>query len=116
MLYLRQGVTLTGLGCEAFETAVMGIVQVHDLIGSTMGEGMLEQWQPGDYLTHLAVNLSNRYFTPIRDCPCLQPIPLGDTVDPRGIMKQLAGPDLVHTQENKVNYYRHIADATGIKG
>jgi hypothetical protein len=53
-----------------------------------------------------AIVVSNRYFTEKRLCPCTEPVPFMRTVDPKGILQKMTGDRLIHTKDNRVEYYQ----------
>lgn len=49
--------------------------------------------------------MSNRYFTPRNEATVSEIMALGTKIDPQGFLARAAGPNYVHTEENKVHYY-----------
>ena len=109
---------ITGLGSEYFNKVIDGIIGIHELLNRQFKENDMELWQPSVHEDMPAINVNNRYFTPKRDCPCVQPVPFLPMVDPKGVLSSLANnsSDFIHTNENQVHYFEHVADSTGIKG
>jgi len=109
-IYMRQSVTLTGLGIQSFQAAVDGIIAIHSIFSRQFPHGTLEPWQPSWFLDHHTITASNRYFSEKRLCPCLIPIPFPMNVDPKGILNTMMGEKLIHAEENEVKYYEALVD------
>lgn len=66
---------------------------------------MLEKWKPPSFGAHTAFDTSNRYFSSRRLNGSATPVAFPEMVDPDGILAGLAGDDLIHCEENQVDYY-----------
>jgi hypothetical protein len=79
----------------------------------TLKERSLERWQPTLYGGHLALDMSNRYFSSRRLNGSATPTPFQETVDPEGILADMARDDLVHCDENNVMYCKLVSGGDG---
>ncbi|PBK63511.1 hypothetical protein ARMSODRAFT_1057936 [Armillaria solidipes] len=95
---LPPAVTLTGLGSTRFE----GLVEALKEIGQ---KGEREFRQGYD-----AIELSNRYFRPRGKDYRGEDLTLSPDVDPNGILKRVAGDNMVHTEDNEVSYFRGMIE------
>src|SRR5882757_5424354 len=78
---------------------------IHAMFDRALKDGAIEGWQPDTFEAYQAFNTSNRYFSSRRFNGSATPIAFPNMVDPDGILASLAGNDLVHCEENQVNYY-----------
>lgn len=76
----------------------------------TLKERLLERWQPTLYGGHLALDMSNRYFSSRRLNGSATPIPFEEMVDPEGILADMARDNLVHCDENDVMYCKLVSE------
>lgn len=91
--YLRQRVSITGMGNTSFDDATANLILIE------------EDPAFSDFKGYKALDTSNRYFTARDDRSENDSIPLGMDVDPHRFLLQAAGGAYVHTGDNKV-YYR----------
>ncbi|KDR79834.1 hypothetical protein GALMADRAFT_62586, partial [Galerina marginata CBS 339.88] len=106
MKYVRQSVTLTGLGSPAFDAVSVNVAEVHTLFGRIVGADRLQECSI--YTTFeggAAVEMSNRYFTPSKEAESGAARILSEEIDPLGILTQAAGTEYIHTEDNEVCYY-----------
>lgn len=115
--FLRQTVTLSGLGTPTFDSALRAANEIYGRFDRQFSEGVLEVWasSPVDDNECPCLSLSNRYFTPANEAHGLQAIPFHKGVDPRGILQNMAKGDgkHVHTEDNQVQYFSTKRDAEG---
>ncbi len=108
--FMTQTITLTGLGSIRFK----GSVEVLKEIGRTgereFREGQLQGWEPSQVQGYDAIELANRYFRPRGKDYRGEEHALSDEVDPKGILRRNAGSHLIHTEDNKVLYFRGIME------
>ncbi|RDB31017.1 hypothetical protein Hypma_000107 [Hypsizygus marmoreus] len=110
--YLRQSVTVSGLETPTFAAALASTVEIFGYFDRQFCEGKLQSWSASDDLGDRRdlLEASNRYMTPRRDAKDGESIPFGEQVDPKNILKSMAGDDHVHTEDNEVLYFlRHTA-------
>ena len=62
---------------------------------------------------YLAIETSNRYFTPRRQGTLgVKEISFSTDVDPHGFLANAAGNGLFHSEDNEVQYYEKISNET----
>jgi hypothetical protein len=112
--YLRQSISLGGMGTPLFEASIENMIQ---------GYGILARNVPSTHLVPHGIietidgtsslNFVNRYFTPKRDAPSARAVPFTREIDPHGILTATGGETYIHTEENVVNYYKRTTDTDG---
>lgn len=65
----------------------------------------MQSWQPSAHGRFIAIDVGNRYFTRRQDASNEESINFDPAVDPKGVLQRLMGDDLVHLEENRVEYY-----------
>ena len=103
--YLRQRVSITGMGNETFDKAAVNLAKIQAIFKRTIGNQLGEDPLYSDFKGYRALDASNRYFTPRDDRSENDSAPLGIDVDPHNFLQQAAGSAYVHTADNKVCYY-----------
>jgi hypothetical protein len=98
-------VSLTGLGSRTFDEAVQTARDIYDQFDREFTPGTLESWSTSSYSGMLALEMSNRYFTPKKDAPTMEHIPFPKEVDPSGILEGMTKSEYVHGEENQVHYF-----------
>ncbi|KAF8873003.1 hypothetical protein BD779DRAFT_1452340, partial [Infundibulicybe gibba] len=112
--YLRQGITITGLGSPTFEYAINAAVDISRMFDRQFPEGKMEPWTaPTTDEGQSCIELSNRYFTPKRDAPRMIHIPFPESVDPHGILERMTKGEYIHGEENVVEYYTCSREGSG---
>jgi hypothetical protein len=104
-IHLRQAVSLTGLGTEKFERSIDAIIHIHTLFSRTFKDGLLDPWLLSAFKDHNAIDISNRYFTSRRQSPNAVQLPFHNLVDPDRILEGMVDGDIVHSEENDVQYF-----------
>ncbi|KAG6381588.1 hypothetical protein JVT61DRAFT_184 [Boletus reticuloceps] len=61
--YLRQAVTLTGLGTSIFETAIETVRGAHTHLARNYPAGRVTPWKPERFKGQDVLEISNRYLT-----------------------------------------------------
>ncbi|KAK0459886.1 hypothetical protein IW261DRAFT_1578257 [Armillaria novae-zelandiae] len=90
---LSQSITVTGLGCALFNDAITTLQEMKLTAEREFKHGMLDKWTPSTYqgfpegVQHEAVPFSN-------------------DIDPVGILQCLGKTDMVHTEDNVVQYFK----------
>jgi hypothetical protein len=117
--FLRQGITLVGLGTPTFTKALEAIDHIHSQFDRHLQEGTLETQTAtirGDGVSD-EFSIWNRYLTPSREAKGTQAIPFLPGVDPTGILRDMAQENCnytyVHTEGNQVHYFAALRDAQG---
>ncbi|SJL13219.1 uncharacterized protein ARMOST_16658 [Armillaria ostoyae] len=95
--FMSQAVTLTGLGSTQFEGSVEALKEI-----GRKGEREFRQG-------YNAIELLNRYFHP-RGKDYREDLTLSPDVDPNGILRRVAGDNMVHTEDNEVSYFRGMIE------
>lgn len=103
--YLRQRVSITGMGNESFNQAAVNLAKIQAIFKRTIGNELGEDPLYSDFKNYRALDASNRFFTPRDDRSENDHTPLGIEVDPHGFLQQAAGSAYIHTTDNKVYYY-----------
>lgn len=109
--YIKQSVTLTGLGSDVFDEMVSGIYDVAEFMGRQVLDGELKDWVPAHVDAHVAVQAGNRYFQ-WKDSPNAgKAVEFQPFVDPRGVLARMGGENFIHTEDNTVSYTDcHVVD------
>jgi hypothetical protein len=113
--YLRQGIKLTGLGASTFNASMQGILNVFTLFSNHVPRDALKSCENicNTFGQHMSIDLSNCYFSSIRNVPLERSVPFGRHVDPYGILARLQTPNYVHSELNEVRYYERISKSSG---
>ncbi|TFK59912.1 hypothetical protein BDN72DRAFT_780099, partial [Pluteus cervinus] len=111
-VYLQQSVTLTGLGTPMFEKSVQALAEIATVFNRQFPEGQMIPWHssPSCLADGQSIVFSNRYFTRRKDGPLMKPVPFDQDVDPRGFLSRATNSQIIHTEENKVKYFRREKD------
>ena len=114
--YLRQGISLTGLGTPTFANALDAAQEIYKQFDRQFEEGILDHWacsSANDMFP--SIDVSNRYLTPAREAGGIEETPFLKGVDPKGILQNMANGDgtvsYVHTEDNQVQYFSMQRDA-----
>jgi hypothetical protein len=102
---MRQSITLTGCGSDIFDDCVEGIQAIHGILKRSHEQSTVDDWGPGRYQEHIAIDMGNRFFTDRHDRGQNETIDFPTSVDPNGVLTQSMGGDFVHLEENEVKYY-----------
>lgn len=112
---MRQSVMLTGLSSPIFHEAIASVYEIQDLFRQTVVKGTMEEWAPSLFQNHVSIDVGNRYFTPRKYALQDQQIEFGASVDPHNILSEAMGDQLVHVEENHVEYYEARKENGGTK-
>ena len=97
---------MTGLGTDQFANAIEGIANIAAFMGENLERGDIESWKADRFRTWHAMELGNRYFVLQNSKGDMTTTPFEEGVDPEGKLAQMAGDKWVHTEDNKVQYFR----------
>lgn len=115
--YLRQNISLTGLGSSTFTRALDAAQMIYKHFDRQFPEGLLDSWSPTTHATNPSLNsldISNRYLTPLRDVSSsAESVPFHKGVDPRNILTDMAKNNHIHTEDNYVEYFSTHRDSDG---
>jgi hypothetical protein len=104
--YLRQSISLTGLGASYFESCVDGMSDVLNMFSHCIAVQKLASCSLIDsFDKYSCIDLSNCYFTARKEVTADQHVLLSSDVDPKGFLAEAAGNLYVHTTKNVVNYF-----------
>ena len=108
--FLRQAITLSGLGSVSFAKAIQSIHDIHGVFSRTFRDGSLEEWLPNQFEGYGAIDAANRFFTPRSQAKTEEISPFSNVVDPDGILTNAMNIDnkFTHTFDNEVDYYERI--------
>ena len=112
--YLRQSVTLTGLGTANFDSAIKSLIDIYAFFSRFVP---MEKLQPNtimdQYGEHPSIESYNRYFSLRKDLPHAKAVPFGNDIDPKGILTHAAGTTYIHADINVVRYYERVESPNG---
>ncbi|KZT22249.1 hypothetical protein NEOLEDRAFT_1181126 [Neolentinus lepideus HHB14362 ss-1] len=109
--FLHQSVQLTGYSNPEFQKNIDGLHLIERHIGRSFKEGVLIKWEPIDGDVHPTLSITNKFYTSTRFAERKNTIPFDKVVDPRGILTKLQDEKFIHTEDNKVTYYKvRVAD------
>lgn len=116
---MRQSVMLTGLSSPLFDEAIAPIYQIQDMFRRRAvingSSGIMEEWGPSLFQGHVSIDVGNRYFTPRKFALQDQQIAFNTNIDPHNILSNAMGDQLVHVEENCVEYYEARKESQGTK-
>ncbi|KAK0484114.1 hypothetical protein EDD18DRAFT_1112166 [Armillaria luteobubalina] len=112
-IVLSQSITITGLGCASFDNAIATLQEIKLTAEREFKHGMLDKWTPSTYRGFPAFMLSNQYFWTMKEGAQHEAIPFSNNVDPVGILQRLGKTDVVHTEDNVVQYFKANTDDEG---
>ncbi len=110
---MSQKVTLLGVGASAFRELIAALSEVSMTAEREFKQGALEQWTPLIVHGHKAMEITNRYFRRVREGDGEEALTIPKEVDPNSVLQKLTRPDLAHTEENVVQYFRSCIDEGG---
>lgn len=113
--YMRQSVMLTGLSSPKFDEAIASVYAIQGMFKQTSVNRSMEEWTPSLFQEHLSIDVGNRYFTPRQFALQDQEVAFDASVDPDNILSQGMGDQLVHVEENHVEYYEARKEKGGTK-
>ncbi|KDR70811.1 hypothetical protein GALMADRAFT_144305 [Galerina marginata CBS 339.88] len=103
--YMRQHVEVVGMNVMNFNKAVENIGIIHGIFERQFPEGQLEQWTPKISCEMLAVETSNRIFTPSYDTDQSASLPFPKSWDTSGKLRQAMSDKYCFCKDNIVNYH-----------
>ena len=114
-LYAKQSVAVTGFNSDSFAKAVSEYEKIYNLFDRCFPIDTLDKWVPSmmGATDYPVFEVSNRYFTKKAALSQDVVLELGQDIDPKGILKKIAGTDFVHTTENEVKYFKLTKDKDG---
>lgn len=114
--YMRQSVMLTGLSSPIFDEVIASVYEIQDMFRRTaVIDGTMEGWTPSVFQNHISFDVGNRYFTRRQYALQDQEIAFNPSVDPHNILSEAMDDQLVHVEENHVEYYEACKENGGTK-
>jgi hypothetical protein len=113
--YLKQSLSITGMGSPTFEEALKSLNECHGQFQRQFPDGRLQNWVGATYKDYGALDVSNQYLTPKGDSTATEHVPFSKSVDPYGILETMAEADYVRSEENEVYYYCCLPNKDGTK-
>ena len=75
----------------------------------------MEVWVPSLFQGHQSIDVGNRYFTPYQHALQDHHISFSPATDPDNRLSETMGEEFVHTEDNKVEYYKARKEGRGTK-
>ncbi|KAK0502547.1 hypothetical protein EDD18DRAFT_1100960 [Armillaria luteobubalina] len=110
---LLQSITVTGLGCTSFDDVIAMLQEMKLTAERVFKHGTLDKWTPSMYQGFPMLTLSNQYFQIVKEGAQHEAVPFSDDVDPAGILQHLGKRDMVHSEDNVVQYFKAQTDDEG---
>jgi hypothetical protein len=112
--YIRQAVTITGLGCELFEKVHENVEYIFMAFANHFPVDSLEGWQGNSYNGQKALDFHARYFDR-RGIAADESnaIPFSALEDPEGILEAMVGDGFFHGPDNTVEYLKRVVMRDG---
>ncbi|KAF8148181.1 hypothetical protein B0H34DRAFT_803026 [Crassisporium funariophilum] len=104
--YLCQSATLTAFGNSVFDKSIEDMAAIYAIFTRAIGDNLVEGAVHSTYKDFSAIDVANRYFTPRGGAATKEIRPLTAEVDLKGYLAKAAGSTYVHTEENKVYYFK----------
>lgn len=101
-IWCRQFVTISGLGCPAFDNGIKVMATLYHMFGCKMGVADIKLFTSQQFNGHPAINFSWRYFSGFVDGTGQA---MSSPIDPLGQLTKF-GKGLHHNAENVVLYCR----------
>ncbi|KAF9563137.1 hypothetical protein CPC08DRAFT_633200, partial [Agrocybe pediades] len=102
--YIRQGVTVTGLGTEYFVKCIQGMENIYLAFANTMSEGSMDEWNPSSYKDYQAIESHSRYFSKAAPNSISASVAFTSLEDPSGVLQSMESDEFIHTADNVVEY------------
>jgi hypothetical protein len=110
--YLRQAVTITGLGCELFEKVHENVEYIFMAFANHFPADSLEGWQGSTHNGQKALDFHARYFDR-KGGTADDTIPFSPLEDPEGVLEAMIGDGFFHGQDNAVEYLKRVIAKDG---
>ena len=91
----RQSLTLSGLGTEGFNQAILALLKIHQFFQDNCAEGQIDTWSTRVDRGHPILTAGNRYLTAHTDDQVTHKVVSMKDIDPLEIL-QKAVPDEVN--------------------
>ena len=108
-LWAKQSIKLIGMGCQAFDEVVAGMVAVTQKMSGMYRLGSFSTWMPEHHNEHFLLSFSNQYLTATQLANGESPCTIDPTIDPHGFLQQATSMfDGIHLEDNCVLYYEWL--------
>ncbi|PBK91041.1 hypothetical protein ARMGADRAFT_933168, partial [Armillaria gallica] len=107
--FLNQSVTIAGMGSELFQDSIDTLKELHQRGEREFKQGQLEEWCPGQFQGDDAVEMVNWYFRPQTKSENQTSVQLSSDINPKGVLRWMAGDNMVHTEDNIMKYYKKVS-------
>lgn len=112
--HMKQSVALTGLGLPLFADCLSGINALRDVMVAHLGHANMSDWEPTMIQGYPVIHLSNRYLSTQQEALGQDQAVMTKDVDPMGILGRMQErQNMVHVQDNVVEYYERRANERG---
>ncbi|KAF8701059.1 hypothetical protein AX14_000592 [Amanita brunnescens Koide BX004] len=112
--FLRQAVSLTGLGTATFDLGMQGVLDVYAMFSSHVPRESLKTCENcNTYGEHTSIDISNRYFTSVRNAINERSVSFSKDEDPLGLLARLESPNYIHCESNVVEYFERVTKSSG---
>lgn len=103
--YMRQHVTVTGLGSPTFQNAISNLEDVYLAFKHVLPRGGLEPWEPTRFSQNKAIEANTRYFTERKLAPNEAEMEFFPFVDKYNELANAKSDAFFHGPDNRVEYY-----------
>ncbi|PPQ97878.1 hypothetical protein CVT26_013050 [Gymnopilus dilepis] len=112
--YMRQSITITGLGTEAFQTGYENAMKIFLAFSDSFPEGTLSGWDSTTFRTYPCIEFNARYFSrTTAGVDKTLSIPFRTEVDPDGVLEKMVDDNFIHGTDNHVEYKWRIVTSEG---
>jgi hypothetical protein len=105
-LYLSQRIKLAGYGSTTFAASLAKTEEIYEFFARHFAIGSMADWQCPTVANEAVITASTRYFTPRSDAPGARDMMFAPGVDPMGYLHGLKSNELIHIEDNRINYLR----------
>lgn len=102
--FLKQSITLVGLGASSFDQIVASMDDVGEFMGRQILNGELTTKLPLKVNGHQGIGITNRYFTWRHTNHTGEAVDFPRMVDPKKALTNMVDNNYVHTIDNEVDY------------
>ncbi|KAF8238349.1 hypothetical protein L208DRAFT_1375259 [Tricholoma matsutake] len=114
--FMRQGVTLVGLGMATFNNAFDMIDKIYGIFGRALPEGSLGPWDCIACSKDPSLHVSNRLLTPKKDALNMKAIEPENGVNLHGVLRAIINKgEYLYCDNNEVKYFKCKTDENGKK-
>lgn len=112
--YLRQSISITGLGSQAFEAVCSALPKVHARFSHYIPAGKLQPLTAIErYRDSLTIEMSNCYLSTRRKDHNEVHIPFTKDIDPKGALSRAVGNQYICSKQNVIQYCKWLHTKEG---